>query len=265
MKEIIRRELEQHKRPELKKLALTECLQHLILQSLYRHGFFENLIFTGGTALRILYHTGRFSEDLDFSLARRKFRFSILLDKIQKDLALQQFAFESYPREEKNVAKAELRFPGVLQEFRLSPLQGQKLTVKLEVDTHPPAGGNAEMALVAAPISYMVSVFDLPSLFATKLHAIFFRGFTKGRDYYDLMWYLGKRVRPNFTLLNHAIHQTEGSRHEILENEFKEKLLGHLKTVDFKRVRQELNRFILNPEEIRFFDYSLLENLIGRF
>ncbi len=265
MKEIINGILARQQQPHFKKLALAEFLQHMILQSIYKNGFFNHLVFTGGTALRILYRISRFSEDLDFSLSKRKgFKFKSLLEKIKKDLELQRFPFDFYPKEEKTIAHADLRFSGLLQEFSLSPLKDQKLTVKLEIDTHPPAGGNQEIALVPEPISYTVSVYDLPSLFATKLHAIFFRGYTKGRDYYDLLWYLGKRVKPNFKLLNNAIRQTHGKKYEIHETEFKQKLLEHLKTVDFKKVRAEAERFIINPGELKHLDLALIENLIQR-
>ncbi len=257
--------LSQFAQPLLKKLMLAEFLQHFILQSIYRQGIFQDLIFTGGTALRILYHTGRFSEDLDFSLGKKgRFELKILLEKIHKDLNLQQLRFDFTLKEGNNVARADLRFPELLQAFDLSPLKNQKLTIKLEVDTHPPLGGKKEIALVASPISYTVSTFDLPSLFATKLHAIFFRGFTKGRDYYDLVWYLGKRVKPNLTFLNNAIKQTQGKGFEIQEADFKQKLLKHLKTVDFKEVRTEAERFLIDPAEAKFLDLPLIQNLLER-
>ena len=234
MKDLILKELEKKSQPGLKKLVLAEFLQHLILQSLYRHGVFKSLVFTGGTALRILYHTSRYSEDLDFSLVKKgSFEFRPLLEKIQKDLAMQQLDFDFLAKEEKRVARADLRFRGLLKEFNLTVLKDQKLTVKFEVDKFPPAGGAKEIALVTSPVSYTVTVFDLPSLFATKLHALFFRRYVKGRDYYDLVWYLGRGVRLNFKLLNNAIRQTEGEGPEVREREFKRQLLEHLEAVDF--------------------------------
>lgn len=265
MREIIREALEKQTQPTLKKLILTEFLQHLILQSMYRNNFFENLVFTGGTALRILYRIERFSEDLDFSLVSKEgFRFKTVLEKIEKDLKSQQCDFEFYQKEQRNVAKADLRFPGLLKEFGISPLKDQKLTIKYEIDMKPPAGGKKEISLVSSPVSYTVCVFDLPSLFATKLHAIFYRGYIKGRDYYDLVWYLGRRVKPNFMLLNNAIRQTQGEGFEISEEGLKLRLIEHLKTVDFDKVRSELARFLINSDELKFLDFSLIENQLQR-
>ena len=262
---MIAQALEREKQVGAKKLVLAEWLQHLILQSVYRNGYFGNLVFTGGTALRLLYHTGRFSEDLDFSLIRRKgFQFKKALERIRQDLRLQQFDFEFYVKEEKNVAQADFRFPGLLKAYGLSNLKDQKLTVKFEIDSRPPGGGKTEIMLVAQPISYTVCAFDLPSLFATKLHAVFFRSYVKGRDYYDLVWYLGRRVRPNFTLLNNAIRQTQGKGHEIHEAEFKQKLTAHLASVDFEGIRAEAGRFLIHPEEIQSLDRPLIQNLLER-
>ena len=266
MKDLIRQELTKERQPQLRKLALAEFAQHLILQSMYRHGAFKNLVFTGGTALRILYHTSRYSEDLDFSLIQPKgFEFRSLLGKIQKDLEMQQLRFDFYPREERIVAKADLRFPGLLKEFQISPLKDQKLTVKFEVDKRPPAGGRKEIALVSSPVSYTVAVFDLASLFATKLHALFFRRYMKGRDTYDLVWFLGRGVKPNLKLLNCAIRQTEGPGHEMGEDEWKGRLIERLESVDFTKVRSEVERFILDREELKFLSLQPIKSLMRNY
>jgi len=266
VKELIEKELAKEAQPKLKKLVLAECLQHLILQSIYRHGYFDNLVFTGGTALRLLHQTGRFSEDLDFSLGNKsRFDFSEFLEKLQKDLTLQQLPFDFSPAEKRNVAKADFRFAGILKEFKLSPLKDQKLTVKLEIDTKPPQGGTTEIGFVAVPVSYSVAVYGLSSLFATKLHAVFFRQYVKGRDFYDLQWYLARKIRPNFQLFNNAILQTEGEGHEIPESNFKKELIRRLESVDFHKVRSELERFVINPAELEFLTAQAIASLLRNY
>ena len=263
MKDLIKQDLEKVTQPQFKKLALGEFLQHLVLQSLYRNNAFKNITFTGGTALRLLYHTNRYSEDLDFSLTNKgNVDLNKLLKNIQTDLKLQNIECELYLNNEKVVLKADLKFKHLLKEFNLSALKDQKLTVKLEIDKNPPKGGNVEIALVTSPVSYTVSVFDLSSLFGTKLHAVFFRQYTKGRDYYDLVWFLGKRIKPNFKLLNNAIIQTHGEKYLIKENEFKEKLISHLEKVDFKKIRQEVERLTINLEEVKFLDLEPIKSLL---
>ena len=267
MKELIQKRLQQEPKAEHKRFLVAEGLQHLILQSLYRHHAFKNLAFTGGTALRILYETKRFSEDLDFSLVHPEgFHFDSLLTGVKRDLESQQFKVDMVSNSEKTVAQAELRFQGLLKEFGLSNHAEQKLMLKCKIDKNPPHGGKTEMVLVTTPLSYTVNAFDLSSLFATKLHAIFYRRYTKGRDYYDLFWYLGKKIKPNFPLLNNAIAQTRGEIFvRLTEENFKEQLLKHLESVDFKKVRHDVERFLLDSREIEFLNLSPIQSLLRHY
>lgn len=266
MSEWIAAEIAKENEFSLKKMILAECLQHLILQSLYRQRAFDCLTFTGGTALRILFRTLRFSEDLDFSLSVKEgFLFEKLLEGIRKDLTGQKVGFEFHSKNETAIAKAELRFPRLLHQFKISPLKDQKTMIKIEVDKNPPEGGRRDIAYVANPVSYSVSVFDLPSLFATKLHAVFCRRYTKGRDYYDLVWYLGRGIKPHWDLLNRAIRQTEGDGCEITEKNFKEKLLNHLQAVDFDKVRADVERFLIRRQEAELLDRRSIESLLRNY
>ena len=122
-----------------------------------------------------------------------------------------------------------------------------------------------EEALVTSPISYTVTVFDLPSLFATKLHALFCRRYTKGRDYYDLVWYLGRKVRPNFQLLNNAIHQTQKEPVQITESNFKSELIRHLDSVDFKKIKSEVERFLIDQKESEFLEPDKIKSLLRNY
>lgn len=47
--------------------VVREYCQHLFLSFLYQQAGSEKLLFKGGTALRIVFHSPRFSEDLDFT------------------------------------------------------------------------------------------------------------------------------------------------------------------------------------------------------
>lgn len=266
MKEILKKELDKYTNPQIKRLALAEFLQHLILQSLYRQNAFKNITFTGGTALRLLYNTGRFSEDLDFSLTEKSdINLENTVAVIKNDLNLQGLKLDVSTKAPKTVFQSGFRFPELLKEFNLSPLKDQKLTVKFEIDTNPPRGGEKEILLVASPLSYTVSVFVLPSLFATKLHAVFFRKYLKGRDYYDLIWYLGKKVKPNFKLLNNAIKQTQKEPIQITEENFKLKLVHHLESVNFKEVQKDIEKLVIDHNELQFIKLEHIKSLLRNY
>ena len=73
----------------------------------------------------------------------------------------------------------------------------RKLLIKLEVDTRPPAGASYEMPILDYPFPSAVRVFDLPSLFAGKIHALLCREYIKGRDWYDFIWYTARGIAIN--------------------------------------------------------------------
>ena len=121
------------------------------------------------------------------------------------------------------------------------------------------------MSLINDIFIFPVWHFDLSSLFATKIHACFFRKFRKGRDYYDLLWYLSKRVQPNFELLNNAIRQTEeGVCHIGLEN-FKDFLYQRLQQIDFDFIQRDVSPFLVSPREAELLSKDVFYNLLQKF
>jgi len=240
-----------------------ELLQLLVLKTLYDRGYFMNLAFVGGTALRFLYDLRRFSEDLDFSLIRKdSYRFEVLVGKVLYDLRKSGVSVETKPRVKGSVQSAMLKFKDVLQQLSLSTQRSEKLLIKIEVDANPPQGWNTEMSLVSRHYVFTVTHFDIPSLYATKLHACFFRRYTKGRDFYDLLWFLGKKILPNLELLNNAIGQTEQKRMNVDADNFNDFLRKRLAKVDFVRVRKDVGRFIEDKGELKLLDGDLVSRLI---
>jgi len=143
-----------------------------------------------------------------------------------------------------------IKFENILYALGLSPLKSQKIAVKLEVDTNPPPGYLLEMAAVNNLYLVTVTHYDLTSLYASKLHACFFRKYTKGRDYYDLLWYLGKQIQPNFILLNNAIKQTQGKDYGLDAQNLNTFLREHVSGVDFVKVRDDVGRFLVDKREL---------------
>ncbi len=240
-----------------------ELIQLLVLKILDEHKFFAGLSFTGGTALRIVFGVKRFSEVLDFSLMKKEnYSFSRINDALPKALGLAGLKAELKSKSERTVHSVMLKLPGVLKEIGLSPMESQNLSIKLEIDTNPPKGGQIQSRIIQKIYVFSLTHFDLPSMFATKLHACFYRAYLKGRDYYDFIWYMGNKVKPNFTLLNNAITQTQGSNPDINDGNFKEFLLKGIEKVDFKAAQQDVERFLEDKGELRLFDAKLIKNSI---
>lgn len=169
-----------------------EFLQARILLSLQDHGAFSNWAFVGGTALRFLFNLPRYSEDLDFSLvsAGTDVRFEKLMRAVRGDLHAEAYTVEIKVRADKTVASAMIKFRGLLHELGISPLQDETIAVKVEIDTNPPQGAGTDIKAVRRHFMLNLQHYDAASLLAGKLHAVLSRKYTKGRDLYDLAWYL---------------------------------------------------------------------------
>lgn len=241
-----------------------EFLQILALKILYDKGYFRHLAFVGGTALRLLFDLRRFSEDLDFSLIeKRGYDFNALAGQIENEFKLYGLNAEVGPKKDKTVQSAFLRFSRLLKELGLSLIDEQKLSIKLEVDTNPPKGWVLGSAIINKTYLLNVTSFDLPSLYATKLHACFFRKYVKGRDYYDLVWYIGRRVEPNYVLLNNAIEQTEGVKPGINRRNFKDFILTNIEKADFSSIKKDVERFLEDRGELKLLNLEAIKGSLA--
>jgi predicted nucleotidyltransferase component of viral defense system len=240
-----------------------EFLQIIILKILYDKTTLDCLSFTGGTALRILFDLRRFSEDMDFSLIKKEeYNFGDIHQELVSGLKLHGLNVDIKPNKENNAHNLLLRFSELLKPLGISPLSSQKLVIKLEIDANPPIGGHIVSTLVNKTYMFNIVHFDLSSLFATKLHACFYRKYTKGRDYYDFLWYTGKKIKPNYALLNNAIAQTQGNAPLINEGNLKSFLLKNIEQVDFAKVRQDVGRFLEDKGELKLLEFKTLKQAI---
>jgi len=240
-----------------------EFLQLFILKILFNRGYFKNLAFVGGTALRFLHGLRRFSEDLDFSLINKEgYKFDDFLKKITYDLEKGGFSLDVKKDGEPPVPSAMLKFKNLLFPLGLSSQRGEKLSIKLEVDSNPPEGWQTETSLVSKHFVFTVTHLDIPSLYALKLHACFFRKYTKGRDFYDLLWYLGRKELPNFKLLNNALEQTESRRGGINAENLNDFLKEKLAQIDFPKTQRDVARFIQDKNELQLIDKDVILKLI---
>lgn len=246
------------------KLNVTrEVLQILCLKIMNEKKIFEQIAFVGGTSLRVIYDIKRFSEDLDFSLVKKeKYDFDKIHQELLKSFQLYGLPFEAKRGTERNVHSMMMKFTGLLKELGISPLPSQKLSIKLEIDANPPDGWRLSNTIINKIFMFNIIHYDLPSLYAGKLHACFYRTFTKGRDFYDFVWYLGKKIKPNFTLLNNAIQQTQGKDAGITEGNFKGFLLDNIQRIDFEYVKKDVERFLEDKTELKLFDLKVIQDTI---
>lgn len=193
---------------------LREYLQTLVLRSFHESEAFRPLAFVGGTARRFLHGLSRFSEDLDFCLVSVEgYAGAEWMAKVKRDLTLAGFKAEVTWNDHSTVHTGWVRLSGILHDAGLSAMPDHKLAIKVEIDTRPPAGACCERRVVTRHLTFLLQHYDLPSLLAGTLHAAITRRYAKGRDWYDLVWYLSQRppVEPNLPLLQRALDQTHAA------------------------------------------------------
>lgn len=260
------------------KQALREIMQQLTLAGLSRGGFFSKAAFYGGTALRIFYGLDRFSEDLDFSLLQEDENFDLeyYLKFIEDEFLAQGMVVTIKTKHKSAVSAIESAFlksetfwgelilktsvPG------LGIKQNVGLKIKIEVDTKPPLGFETEEKLLLKPYSFYVKCFVLEDLFAGKMHALLFRKWgnnVKGRDWYDLEWYIRKGV--NLTLqhfLSRSKDSSDWKKETISKAEFMELFTKRIENLNIEIAKKDVERFIPNPKVLDiwsqqyFFDLS---------
>jgi hypothetical protein len=254
--------------------ALREITQEIVLAALGRTSFFDKAAFQGGTCLRIFHGVNRFSEDLDFALKLPDGSFELggYLNAVLEDLGAFGYRIEIDDRSgvDEVVKKAFLKDDSIgrLLTLGFRPKTGpmRKIRIKFEVDSNPPAGASYQVRVVDFPFPSAVSLFDLPSLFAGKMHALLCREYVKGRDWYDLLWYAGRAVRPNFILLAAALDQTgpwAGQKTVIDEAWCHRAMATKIGSMDFVRLREDVRRFI-KPFEVASLNLWTQEFFLAR-
>lgn len=244
--------------------VLREYLQALVLRSLHESEGFRCLAFVGGTALRFLYALPRFSEDLDFSLdSNVGYKPEEWMTKVKRDLLLGGLDATVNWNDRKTVQVTWIKIAGVLKDAGLAAMPQQTLSIKLEIDTRPPAGAKTHNQVVERHRMFAAKCYDLPSLMAGKLHALITRKYPKGRDWYDFMWYSARRppVEPNLTLLQNALEQTHGTG-QFVAGSWAQHVTDKLASLDMEKLRDDVRPFLERQGDV---DLITKENLLSLF
>jgi hypothetical protein len=259
--------------------AIREVVQEITLLGLWRSGFFEQAAFYGGTALRIFHGLNRFSEDLDFSLIDEhgSVRLESALSSVKTELAAWGLSFEAEPKSSgertgiesaflKGNTRINLLNVGVPEGLNRHFPHNQKITIKLELDTTPPPLASTTIKTHLLPTPFQVRLYDLPSLFAGKLHALLFRDWksrVKGRYFYDFVWYISHRVPINLPHLEARIMQSEKRQAERIDiTAVQARLKERIQSVDITAAAQDVRPFLRDPRELQLWTEKFFLELI---
>lgn len=260
--------------------ALREIMQEITLAGLSRTDFFEKAAFYGGTALRIFYGLDRYSEDLDFSLLKPDSSFSIepyfeaVLDEF-KSLGLTVSIKEKKKTKQTAIDSAFLKAETIWKEIVLEDIiketgvrSNKTLKIKIEVDRQPPLNFKTEEKLLIRPFSFYVKCFTKPSLFSGKMHALLFRKWkdrVKGRDWYDLEWYIKKGIPLDVNhFLTRAKDTNDWQEDCISADQIIELLDIKIKSVSFHSIKEDVVRFIENDDVLNIWAPEYFKDLIEK-
>jgi predicted nucleotidyltransferase component of viral defense system len=248
-------------------VALREILQSIALLGLWRAKFFNEAAFYGGTALRIIYGLNRFSEDLDFSLLKpgTGFNFSRFKSALENECKAFGFdvRFETRTKTTDTTIESAFLKANTYEQMMVVDAPDELLAgihhqavlkIKIEVDTNPPKGFDTEIKYVFTPLQFAVRSYNLPSLFAGKLHAVLCRKWknrVKGRDWYDFAWYVSHYPKVN---IFHLEQRMRDSGHYNLSSPLdKDKVIKFLEDaidqLDVNLARAEVKPFVVDERE----------------
>ncbi len=261
-------------------IAIKTLIQEMALIGLGRAKFFEHAAFYGGTALRIVYQLPRFSEDLDFTLLKPQPDYTLqsYFQSIITELSAFGFQVEVVPEDkivESNIESAFIKANTKLHLLRIGvpdilakAAANEVIKVKFEIDINPPHNFDTDVKYLLHPIPYSIKVVSLPQMFAGKLHAILCRNWktrVKGRDWYDLVWFVSKQIRCPLACLESRMRQSKHwTKSEPLTVQVvTELLIDLIERFDIKAAKQEALLFIDNKAEVEIWSRDFFLHCIN--
>lgn len=236
------------------KNALKEVAQAIALSGLARTDFFKHACFIGGSCLRIVYGLPRFSEDLDFWTLQPSpdFNWKHYLQAVQEEF--KAFAFDMIIEDRADadvkIKRAFLKKESIGKVLILSHARAfennEKLSIKFEIDTSPPMGSRFESKNMDFPYVFPITVLDRPSLFASKVAALFDLKKEKGRHWYDFTWYAFNRWPFNCDLLAGCLSKDPK---ETTIEWLQQQLASIIESRNWKMLKEDMRAFISQEEQ----------------
>ncbi|MEI7425791.1 MAG: nucleotidyl transferase AbiEii/AbiGii toxin family protein [Candidatus Moraniibacteriota bacterium] len=247
--------IERNNIPNNPRRCLVEYLQAEILEILYASKYGVHLSFLGGTCLRFAYGIERFSEDLDFDAIKPGLNYEELAKYLKKKLEDRGFLIDTRAKKTENIFIIFLKFSAVMQQMGLTELADQKIKIKFEVDPTP----YKNIIFESKTISAYGKIFNiisntLPTLFAQKIIALKMRPYQKGRDFYDLVWFLAqKNIEPNYAILQEKnIFGEKPACRQAGKQELIVELKKIISALDLKQAVKDVSPFLFHSEQAKW-------------
>lgn len=165
-----------------------EYFQHLFLSYFYQLPKAANIFFKGGTALKLLYQSPRFSEDLDFDCALIDYKeIENLLEETLAQIEKENIKF--------NLKEAKQTSGGFLATISFEAFE-QPIDLRLEISLREVEKKGEVMGVTNSDYvpPYNITAVAQEQLVAGKIEALLSR--KKPRDFYDLYFMLRAQMLP---------------------------------------------------------------------
>ena len=245
--------------------ALKEIMQEIALLGLWRVKFYEHALFYGGSSLRILYGLTRYSEDLDFSLLTPDLNFDLLKYYSAIVAEMEGFGFDVEIKIKNKSVDSQIDSAFIKAGTRINFIRirvperlltrlhsNQIMKIKIEVDLNPPGNHGVEVKNIFRPIPFQVKTMPLSDLFAGKIHAILARKWktrVKGRDYYDYLWYLGRKSALNLKHLEARLLQSGHLNRPLTADICQAMLTRKFQELDVENAKIDIAPFLNDREK----------------
>jgi len=220
--------------------ALVEYLQYELLDALFKLPGSEYLSFIGGTAVRILHQSVRFSEDLDFDNFGLSFAdFEALVEAACRDMEYKGFIVE-YRVVERWAFHCYIRFPEMLYKTGLSPDKGRKILVRIDTEAKEKHYEPQVVVLNKFGVFRRILAAPPPVLLAQKMMAVLYRKREKGRDLFDVSFLMGL-TRPDFTYIEKSLG--------VDESQFTKMFTERLDALDLNFLADDVAPFLFTADQ----------------
>ncbi|MBN1373763.1 nucleotidyl transferase AbiEii/AbiGii toxin family protein [Candidatus Dojkabacteria bacterium] len=218
---------------------LREYIQYKILEAIYGSRYNNNLVFMGGTALRIVHNNQRFSEDLDFDNVKlNKLEFESLVGLVKSELTLEGFQVETRVVYKK-AFHCYIKIPDILYKEGLSDLPNQKITIRIDTMPQNYIYSSEVHLLDKFDVYQNIKVVPISTLLSQKIAALLERKRSKGRDFFDVSFLISQNIKPDMVYLRQKLGTTSSQS-------LKQRLAERAREADLTRMAADVKPFLFD-------------------
>lgn len=224
------------------RFLIREYLQYKLLEIIFETPYAHKLVFLGGTCLRIVHDNQRFSEDLDFdNFNLSPEDFSAITEIIRRELGRL-----GYEVEMRNVHKGAyhcyIRFPEILYNEGLSAQKEEKILIQLDTEPHGFKYSPDQPILNRFDVFTQINATPGDLLLAQKFFAALNRKRNKGRDFFDIVFLLGRGQTPNYEYLEIKTGINN-------PDELRKRIIKKCSSLDMKAMASDVKPFLFDPKD----------------